>query len=177
MFNKRDPEPKQTRLQGEDFDIFPTLDNEELGRAPQEEPEVSPEPNEPVEEAPPEPTEFEKRMAAIPDDKWKKYQIIAGIILGLLSAMCIVVLGRMESIGSMAFIGAAVLALFVPNILEKKGGRKIPVLRTALILALVVTMGLYMFYGLVLNPSYFTPATTPIPTATAAPEASATVAP
>lgn len=177
MFNKRDSEPKQPRLQGEDFDIFPTLDDEDLRHVPREEVETVPEPAEPVEDTPPEPSAFEKRIAAIPDDKWKKYQIIGGLVLGLLSATCIVVLGRMESIGSMAFIGAAVLALFVPNILEKKGGRKIPVLRTALILALVVTMGLYMFYGLVLNPSYFTPVATPVPTATAAPGASATVAP
>ncbi len=176
MFNKRNPEPKEPRLQGEDFDIFPTLDDEDLRRAPQEEEEPTPEPAEPVEETPPEPTEFEKKIAAIPDDKWKKYQIIAGAVLGILSSTSIMVLGRMESIGSMGLIAAAVLALFLPNMFEKKGGRRIPVLRTALIIALVISMGLYAFYGFVINPGYFAP-TTPVPAATPAPEASATVAP
>ena len=170
MFKKRDPEPRQPRLLGEDFDIFPTLDKEDFNVPPETEPDAVPEPAEPPqEEEPPEPTEFEKKIAAIPDDKWKKYQILAGLVLGLLSATSIVVVGRMESVGSMSIILAAVLALFVPNMLEKKGGRKIPVMRTTLILSLAITMGLYMFYGLVLNPGYFTPTASPAPSATPAP--------
>ena len=170
MFKKRDPEPRQQRLLGEDFDIFPTLDKEDFNVPPETEPDTAPEPAEPPqEEEPPEPTEFEKKIAAIPDDKWKKYQILAGLVLGLLSATSIVVVGRIESVSSMSIILAAVLALFVPNMLEKKGGRKIPVLRTTLILSLAITMGLYMFYGLVLNPGYFTPTASPAPSATPAP--------
>lgn len=176
MFNKRNAEPKEPRLLGEDFDIFPTLDDEDLKPAPQEEEEPAPEPADPVDDTPPEPTEFEKKIAAIPDDKWKLYQIIAGAVLGILSAVSITVLSKMESIGSMGLIIAAVLALFLPNMLEKKGGRKIPALRTALIIALTISMGLFAFYGFVINPDFFAP-TTPVPTATPAPEASATVAP
>ena len=176
MFIKRDPEPKQPRLQGEDFDIFPTLDDEDLKRPAREEEDApAAEPVEPVDDTPPEPTDFEKKIAAIPDDKWKKYQIIAGVAMGILSSASIMVLGRMESIGSMGLILAAVLALFLPNMLEKKGGRRIPVLRTTLIIALVISMGLFAFYGFVLNPGYFVPTATPA--ATAAPTASATPAP
>ena len=177
MFKKRDPEPHQPRLQGEDFDIFPNLDDDDFRRRPAENANAvpTPEPEEP--EAPPEPTELEKKIAAIPDDKWKKYQIIAGIVLGVLSTTCLMVLGRMESVSSFSLILAAVIALFVPNIIEKKGGRKIPVLRVALIISVVISMGLYAFYGFVLNPGYFAPTATPVPSVTPAPEASATVAP
>ena len=175
MFNKRDPEPKQPRLQGEDFDIFPTLDDEDLKRPAREEEEMPAAEPEPVDDTPPEPTEFEKKIAAIPDDKWKKYQIIAGIVLGILCSTCIVVLGRMETVGTFGFIIGALLALYLPNMLEKKGGRKIPVLRTALIISLVISMGLYAFYGFVINPGYFAPTETPA--ATAAPAASVTPAP
>ncbi|HWR22916.1 MAG TPA: hypothetical protein VN366_05495 [Feifaniaceae bacterium] len=169
MFKKRDPEPEPPRLQGEDFDIFPALDEEDIRRVPPEEEEISTEPAEPVEETPPEPTEFEKKIAAIPDDQWKKYQLIAGIVLGALSATCIVVLGRIESVGTIGFIIGALLALYLPNMLEKKGGRKIPLLRTALIISLVISMGLFALYGFVINPGYFAPAATPVPEASAAP--------
>lgn len=150
MFKKREQEPQAPRLQGEDFDVFPDLGDRKKPAAIEEEP---------VDDTPVEPTEFEKKIAAIPEEKWKKYQIIGGILLGILSGLSIAVLGKTETFGNISLIVAAVLALVIPNLFEKKSGRKMPTMRIALILSLAICLGLYMFYGFVLNPGFFkTPA-------------------
>ena len=169
LFDKRKQEPERPRLQGEDFDIFP-----DLGDRPKKPPE---EEKPPVEEPPPEPTDFQKKVAEISEINWKRLQIAAGILLGAGSAASIVVMGN--SAGEMSTFGlllAAVLALIVPGFLEKQAARKTPVLRVALILSLVVGMAAFMFYGFVINPSFFKKTVASASSLTASPAASATSA-
>ena len=155
MFQKQaNQEPEKPRLQGEDFDIFPDLgdryayknDGAEESKA---EPGAEAEPREP--EAPPEPTEFEKRIAALSPSAWKKLQIAGGALLGVLSGLCMTVLSDYKTFSGYGLIVAVVLALLVPNLIEKKVQRSISAGRIALIAALAVTMGIYLVYGL-MNP-------------------------
>lgn len=157
MFKKREPEPERPRLLGEDFDIFPDLGDRPANTAEAEAVEEEPE----EEDVPVEPTPFQKKVAAISEENWKKYQVIAGVVLGLLAGICLSFLSRLPAFGNMGLIVAAVVALIVPNMLEKQAARKIPRLRVALIIALAVCLGFYMLYGMVLNPGFFEAAPTP----------------
>jgi|GEM_PF-5312003 len=150
LFDKRKQEQERPRLQGEDFDIFPDLGE------PKPKPRGEEPPPEPEDDTPPEPTAFQKRIAAIPDKQWRRLQIILGIVLGAGSAASIVLLGNAgENMSTISLLVAALLALVLPGVLEKQGARKTPVMRTTLIISLVAAMALFMFYGLVLNPSFF----------------------
>lgn len=151
IFNKRNQEPETRKLQGEDFDIFPRMEGYRYAKDADAEQDAE----EPHEEAPPELTEFQKKIADLPDKLWKRYQILAGSLLGFLCSFSIGFLGRTKTFGNMSLIIAAVLALFVPNFFEKRAGRKIAALRAALIISILVFMGLYMLYGTVINPDYF----------------------
>ncbi len=151
IFNKRNQEPEAPKLQGEDFDIFPKMEGYRYAK----EADAADDPDEPQEAAPPELTDLQKKIADLPDKLWKRYQIIAGSLLGFLCSFSIGFLGRTKTFGDMGLIIAAVLALFVPNFFEKKAGRKISALRASLIISILVFMGLYMLYGMVINPSYF----------------------
>ncbi len=156
LFQKKEEAPETPRLLGEDFDIFP-----DLGDRPKPEPmpEKSEEPEEPeVPEPEPEPTPFQKKVAAIDEKRWKTYQIIGGIVLGVLSGLALTVFGRIETIARFNLIIAVVLALLVPNLFERYAARKIPTVRIWLIITLGVLLALYVFYGLVINPEFFTPA-------------------
>lgn len=152
LFNKREQEPKTPELQGEDFDIFPKMEGYRYAKDADDEQDAE----DPQEAAPPELTDLQKKIADMPDKLWKRYQIIAGSLLGFLCSFSIGFLGRTKTFGDMGLIIAAVLALFVPNFFEKKAGRKISALRASLIISILVFMGLYMLYGTVINPSYFT---------------------
>ncbi len=153
MFFKKlqDQQPKKPQLLGEDFDIYPDLGDRPKPASPTEAEEAS----EPEEPDIIEPTDFEKRVAAIGDSTWKKLQIAFGILLGLLCTLCLTVLSRTETFSGVSLILAVVLAILVPNLLEKKGGRKIPQLRLFLIITLALSLGFYLLYGLVINPGFF----------------------
>lgn len=81
-------------------------------------------------------TPFAKRIAALPEKKWRLVQALGGTGLGLFCAFSILILGNTETFGSISLIIAAVAALFAPNYFEKTAGRKIPVLRKALLISL-----------------------------------------
>ena len=89
------------------------------------------------------PTAFEKKIKAIPEDKWLLYQTLGGAAIGLVSAALLF----LSSSGLIAgFLIAVVLALLVPNILEDKGRRKLTRARVAMIAALaagILAMTLY----------------------------------
>lgn len=82
----------------------------------------------PVEEPVPEetPTPFQKKIAAIPEKKWRLYQIIGGILLGTLTVFTLFYRSSPDSgTISYGFLIAICLALFGPNYLEKQGKREI----------------------------------------------------
>ena len=77
-----------------------------------------------TDEAPTEwvPTQFEKRIKAIPDKQWDLYQYLGGALIGVIAVVCLFSGGAGLSAG---FLIAVVLAMLVPNWLENKGRRKL----------------------------------------------------
>ena len=90
------------------------------------------------EDAPYEPSETEKRIAAIPEDKWNLYQTLGGGAVGLV-AVALLTLGS-EDLGTWALVLAVVLALAMPRYLERWWGRKMPRARVAMIISMLVAL-------------------------------------
>lgn len=88
-----------------------------------------------TDEAPTEwvPTRFEKRIHAIPEDKWNLYQTLGGAAVGIISAVLLFAGGTGFSAGLLI---AVALALLLPNWLETKGRRRLNRARVAMIIAL-----------------------------------------
>ncbi len=148
LFDKLIKKPEDTpspTLLGEDFDIYPDLSDgskkkeqsQEGSLAPEEPTAAEPEPE-------PEPTAFQKRVAAISDKNWKRIQIISGSILGIISGYCISFLSETETFSNYGLIIAAVLALILPNFVEKRADRKMVAMRISIIISLVVFMVFYL---------------------------------
>lgn len=94
-----------------------------------------------AEDAPYEPSEMEKRIAAIPEDKWNLYQTLAGGAVGLV-AVALLTFGS-EDLGTWALVLAVVLALFLPRHLERWWGRKMPRARIAMIVSMSVALAAF----------------------------------
>jgi len=94
---------------------------------------------------------FQKFIAKLDDKKWVLYQRILGIVLGVASAVSLFWKGGGESAEkegafSWGLVIAIVLAMLVPNIIEKKGMRKINKARTTLAITLGVCIVIYFAY-------------------------------
>ncbi len=89
-------------------------------------------------DAPAEPSDLEKRIAAIPEDKWNLYQILGGAAVGLI-AVALLTFGS-EDLGTWSLVLAAVLALVAPRYLERWGGRKLPRARMAMVISMAVAL-------------------------------------
>ena len=86
---------------------------------------------------------FQKFIARLDDAKWKLYQRIFGVILGLGTAVALFWPGQNEEgskIGSYTLIIAVVIALLIPNIIEKRGGRKITQARYTMVITLGIAL-------------------------------------
>lgn len=99
-----------------------------------------------TDEAPTEwvPTQFEKKIKAIPEDKWKLYQTVGGGLLGLIEAILLFAGNKGMSAG---FLIAVVLALLLPNWLENKGRRKLYRARIAMIAVLGISIVVMLLYN------------------------------
>lgn len=149
MRNKEKETPVAPRLQGEDFDIFP-----DLGDRPAPTAEEAPAP-EPEDE--PGPTALQEKVAAIPDEKWKLYQLLGGILLGIICGLLISFGDKLFS-GSVGVILAFGVALVLPNLLERQFARSLRRMRVVLAAALAVCLLASLAYGLWINPSVMAPA-------------------
>lgn len=82
---------------------------------------------------------FQKFIAKLDDKKWNLYQHILGVLLG--GAACVALFWKgsadNESAFSWSLVVAIVIAIWLPNILERRGLRKIPRARTTM----AITMG------------------------------------
>ena len=134
------PAPAAPQAPRQDWSDVPYVDD-----APEPEPVQASE--ESGEDAPYQPSEMEKRIAAIPEDKWNLYQTLGGAAAGLLAIM-ILTLGA-DDLGTWALVIAAMLALVAPRYLERWWGRKIPRARMAMLIAMAVALvGMFVFTGL-----------------------------
>ena len=94
---------------------------------------------------------FQKCLAKMNDRTWNLCQRILGAVLGILSSVALF----WDSISgadpekkdfSYSLIVAVVIAILVPNIIEKQGLRKIPKARTTMAITLVICIAAYVLY-------------------------------
>lgn len=90
------------------------------------------------------PTAFEKKMAAIPEDKWKLYQIIGGVALGFASVTALFA----GEDNSYMFLTAVILAMVLPNWFEKSANRKVYKGRIAMIITMSIGIAVMIAYYL-----------------------------
>ncbi|MDL2257744.1 hypothetical protein LJC42_01110 [Eubacteriales bacterium OttesenSCG-928-K08] len=155
---KKNDKESMNEIQSDDqLEKFPSLDDigDYYGKFPDEVITQKQEAEEPAEEEPePEPTPLQKKIAEIPEKKWLQLQIAAGALLGLLAGLSLTLLNK-SSGSSMGLIIAVVIALIIPNTAERQFARKMPKLRIAMIITLVVLMAAFLLYGFVINPGFF----------------------
>ena len=91
---------------------------------------------------------FQKFIARLDDKTWLLYQRIVGAILGAAAGVALFWNGGSNDEGGFSYslIVAIVIAMLIPNILEKQGGRRIPKLRIALVIALAIMIVGYLLY-------------------------------
>ena len=111
-------------------------------------------------------TGFQKFIARMDDAKWKLVQRVFGVILGLGASVALfweslpfVQQNQVEGgkKGSWALVVAVIIALLIPNIVEKRGGRKITQARFAMVITLgIAIVGFFIMTGLNHNWQFFT---------------------
>lgn len=92
---------------------------------------------------------FQKFCARMDDAKWALAQRVTGAILGAIAGVALFwegLTGREESGFSISLIVAVVIAMLVPNIIEKQSARRIPKLRIALVIGLAAVIVAYFIY-------------------------------
>ena len=113
------------------------------------------EPKNPAQEAPvvlppqEELDELQTKVRNLPEAKWNLYQRICGAILGLFCGFLLTYFGSYESVGMFGTIGAVVIALFAPNLIEKRLKRSLQKGRVALMIGLAVWMLAYLLIMLI----------------------------
>ena len=90
------------------------------------------------------PSEFEKKMAAIPENKWNLYQIIGGILIGLFTVFALFA----GEDSSFMFLTAICIALLGPNQFEKSANRKVYKGRVAMCISIAVGLLIMFIYYL-----------------------------
>ena len=93
---------------------------------------------------------FQKFIARMDEKKWKLCQRITGVVLGALACTALFVdSSESQSTFSYGLIIAIVIALIVPNILEKQGQRKLNSLRMTMALTMgVLILGYFLYSGI-----------------------------
>ena len=94
---------------------------------------------------------FQKYCARINDARWLLMQRIAGALLGVVAGVALFwdtlvrndTSQQQQGLFSIPLIVAIVITLIVPNIIEKQSLRRIPKLRTALVIALAAVIVIY----------------------------------
>lgn len=99
---------------------------------------------------------FQKYIARMDDKKWNTVQICAGAVMGVIAAIALFwdeVIGKADQTNTSLFtaplVVAIVIAMIMPNIIEKQGLRRAPKLRIALVIALLAGIILYIGFMLI----------------------------
>lgn len=91
---------------------------------------------------------FQKFIARMDEARWMLVQRIAGVGLGILAGLALFwdsFSGKEEGF-SYSLIIAVVIAMLVPNVIEKQGLRRIPKLRVALVITLSIMIVAYLIF-------------------------------
>ena len=93
---------------------------------------------------------FQRFIAKMDDKKWALTQRILGILLGVGSGLALFgqsLFGNDDQMGSYSLILSVVIALLIPNIIEKQSGRKIHLARMTMAITLLVVLVAYFIYA------------------------------
>jgi multisubunit Na+/H+ antiporter MnhB subunit len=93
---------------------------------------------------------FQKWIARLDEKTWTLLQRIVGAIMGVATGVSLFWNGGSDNEQgfSWSLIVAVVIAMLIPNIIEKQGLRRIPKLRVALVIALgVMIVGYFVYWG------------------------------
>ena len=96
-------------------------------------------------------TSFQRWIAKLDDQKWKLYQTILGILLAIASCTALFWRGSndTENAFSWSLVIAVIIALVIPNIIEKKGLRRSPRARNVMAIAMgVIIVGYFLVLGI-----------------------------
>ena len=94
---------------------------------------------------------FQLYVAKMNDKSWNLAQRIFGVVLGVGASMALFwdgVVGANKEKGGFSFslIIAVVIAMLIPNIVEKQSLRKIPKTRTTMAITLLICIVAYLIY-------------------------------
>ena len=90
-------------------------------------------------------TSFQRWIAKLDDQKWKLYQTILGILLAIASCTALFWRGSNDTENSFSWslVIAVIIALVIPNIIEKKGLRRIGRARNVMAISMGVIIVVY----------------------------------
>ena len=94
---------------------------------------------------------FQLYVAKMNDKSWNLAQRIFGVVLGIGASLAlfwdgIFNTGKEQSGFSFSLVAAVVIAMLIPNIVEKQGLRKIPKTRTTMAITLLALIVVYLIY-------------------------------
>lgn len=94
---------------------------------------------------------FQRYIAKLDDAKWALVQRIAGSIMGILAGVALFWKTNTEQQGifSIPLLIALMIALVLPNIIEKQGLRRAPKLRIAMVIALAAVLVVYFAFNVI----------------------------
>lgn len=87
--------------------------------------------------------ELQTRVRGYSDQKWALILRICGALIGVICGLMLTYLSNFESIGMYGTIGAVLIALFLPNMIEKRVKRSIQKGRVAMLIALAAWLVLF----------------------------------
>jgi hypothetical protein len=105
---------------------------------PETEPEAKLQPNNTEHQPPEELDDLQTKVRDLPESKWNLYQTIGGAVTGAVCGYLLTELSSYPSIGMYGTIGAALLALFGPRLVEKRVKRTVQKARIWMMIALGV---------------------------------------
>ena len=105
---------------------------------PETEPEAKLQPNNAEHQPPEELDDLQTKVRDLPESKWNLYQTIGGAVTGAVCGYLLTELSSYPSIGMYGTIGAALLALFGPRLVETRVKRTVQKARIWMMIALGV---------------------------------------
>ena len=105
---------------------------------PETELEAKLQPNNAEHQPPEELDDLQTKVRDLPESKWNLYQTIGGAVTGAVCGYLLTELSSYPSIGMYGTIGAALLALFGPRLVEKRVKRTVQKARIWMMIALGV---------------------------------------
>ncbi len=93
--------------------------------------------------------ELQTKVRSFPEEQWTLYQRLGGGVLGIVCGLLLTLVGSYESVGMYGTIGALLVALIVPNMIEKRVKRSIRKGRIALIITFAAWLVAYAAFMLI----------------------------